>query len=84
MVTGVPFARFGGEEATATEVVPAKTIIPNPIEGMYEHDGADALERVPGGVANGETATDTVPLPNDVDEMYRQYRVTITPHQKIG
>ena len=50
LVTGVPFARFGGEEADATEVDPGKTIIPNPIEGMYEHDGAGALERVPGAV----------------------------------
>ena len=76
------FLSHGSAEKTGDTVVPAKTIIPNPIEGMYEHDGEGALERVPGGVANGETATDTVPLPNDVDEMYRQYRVTITPHQK--
>ena len=82
LVTGVPFARFGGEEENAA-VDLAKTIIPNPIEGMYEHDGADALERVPGVVADADRdLSNTVPLPNDVDDMYRQYRVTITPHQK--
>ena len=76
LVTGVPFARFGGE--TDDTVVPAKTIIPNPIEGMYEHDGENALALVPPGVVG----SGNVPSANSVDDMYRQYRVTITPHQK--
>ena len=78
LVTGVPFARFGGEEAADDPVNPAKTIIPNPIEGMYEHDGAVALALVPPGVVG----SGNVPSANSVDDMYRQYRVTITPHQK--
>ena len=50
------------------------TYNPHPIEGMYDH----GLDGVPPGVVG----SGTVPEPNGVDDMYRQYRVTITPHQK--
>ena len=36
---------------------------------------------VPGAATGG---TDTVPDPTGTDAMYRQYRVTITPHAKKG
>ena len=51
LVVGVPFARRGGEAAN-------QTILPHPIEGMYEHSGDGLLAGAPGGVA---TPTDTVP-----------------------
>ena len=60
-----------------------RTILPHPVEGMYTHSAAplDGLA----GVAQGTGgATDTVPMPTSDDNMYRQYRVTITPHAKIG
>ena len=78
IVIGVPFARFGGEADGVTTVDPEKTIRPSPIEGMYEHDGLLGLA----GVLPGVVGSGNVPLPNDVDDMYRQYRVTITPHIK--
>ena len=53
------------------------TLRPHPIEGMYAHNGAGRLEGVPEGFDDV-----TVPMANTVDDMYRQYRVTITPHIK--
>ena len=44
---------------------------------MYAHVGMEALQGVPEGFDDV-----TVPMANTVDDMYRQYRVTITPHQK--
>ena len=79
LVTGVTFTRIGvGENATARALA-GNTLRPHPIEGMYEHLDTGPLQGVPNTVA---TATDTVPMANTVDEMYRQYRVTITPHIK--
>ena len=46
---------------------------------MHSDAAADGLA----GVAQGTGgATDTVPMPTSDDSMYRQYRVTVTPHQK--
>ena len=71
LVIGVPFARIAGTEL-------ASTTTPHPIEGMYAHSGISTwLIGVPEGFDDA-----TVPMPNSVDDMYRQYRVTITPHQK--
>ena len=84
LVTGVTFARIGqigvGDDADAP--VALGTLRPHPIEGMYAHngdeeDGYAPLQGVPEGFDDV-----TVPMANTVDEMYRQYRVTITPHQK--
>ena len=78
LVTGVKFARIGIEGADADDdMVAASTLRPHPIEGMYAHVGTTALEGVPEGFDDVN-----VPMPNDVDDMYSQYRVTITPHQK--
>ena len=68
LVVGVPFERFGAGLAT---------LVPHPLEGMYDHD----LDNVPGADDSG---TDTVPTTTSDDNLYRQYRVTITPHSKKG
>ena len=45
----------------------------------------DGLGGVPYKVCHIGLVDDVnVPLPNGVDDMYRQYRVTITPHAKKG
>ena len=78
LVVGVPFAWHGGRNADGTRN-PAETLVPHPIEGMYAHSSTGALASVPAG-ADGVT----VPLPSGADEMYHQYRVTITPYQGVG
>ena len=69
LVVGVPFAIF-----TTDASDPMKTITPHPSEGMYEHSLA--------GVPSGVVGSGPVPLPSGPDEMYHQYRVTITPHRR--
>ena len=68
LVVGVPFAIF-----TANATDPKKTVNPHPSEGMYEHSLAGAL--------SGVVGSGTVPLPSGPDNVYHQYRVTITPHR---
>ena len=68
LVVGIDFARSGAGIMTR---------VPHPLEGSYDHD----IAGVPGMVTSG---TDTVPDPTGTDDMYRQYRVTITPHTKKG
>ena len=77
LIKGVPFVRFA-PGATADTPAPGATVIPNPIEGMYEHAGTGALEGVPPGVIG----SGNVPLPSGTDMMYRQYRVTIMPYAR--
>ena len=83
LVTGVTFTRIGvGADATA-QALRGNTLRPHPIEGMYEHLDTGPLAGVPNtGDAADIEDEDTVPLANTVDDMYRQYRVTITPHKK--
>ena len=71
LVVGVPFAIF-----TTDASDPMKTITPHPSEGMYEHSLA--------GVPSGVVGSGPVPLPSGPDEMYHQYRVTITPYRRVG
>ena len=71
LVVGVPFAIFTTDAAD-----PMKTVNPHPSEGMYEHSLA--------GVPSGVVGSGTVPLPSGPDEMYHQYRVTITPYRRVG
>ena len=71
LVIGVPFAIF-----TTDASDPMKTVTPHPSEGMYEHSLA--------GVPSGVVGSGTVPLPSGPDEMYHQYRVTITPYRRVG
>ena len=82
-VVGVPFARVGQGDAGAllasgTAPNADDTTKPHPIEGMYVHAGDGVLSGVPAGVIG----SGTVPMPTGTDEMYRQYRVTITPHRR--
>ena len=92
---GVPFSRVG---TALTDPLPnplgateagqiADTILPHPLEGMYSHSGAAAagLAGVPNALAASAVAADIpnlVPLPSGTDQMYHQYRVTITPHRR--
>ena len=79
LVVGVPFARIGVEADNGTaDVTASDTLRPHPIEGMYDHNRVGVFLGVPEGVD-----TMTVPLPTGDDEMYHQYRVTITPHRRV-
>ena len=79
LVVGVPFARsFLGTDATAL----GNTLRPHPSEGMYEY--ADGVAPTLGLPALVGTPDDYVPTTTGTDSMYRQYRVTITPHAKKG
>ena len=73
LVVGVPFERIG----TA-----GSTLRPHPAEGGYGYanDFAAAL-----GVGQNtpERDTDHVPATTGPDNMYHQYRVTITPHRRV-
>ena len=78
LVIGVPFTRLGdvlGASPTEADIegYNDSTYRPHPSEGMYDHN----LPRVAPGADDVN-----VPLPNSVDDMYRQYRVTITPHTR--
>ena len=82
LVVGVPFLRQANGAEVRTLADPGNTSYPNPIEGMYQHLATSGLPAsTPGRVTN---ATDTVPVPTGADVMYRQYRVTITPHAIKG
>ena len=70
LVIGVPFAML---RTNATDA--ATTYRPHPSEGMYAHSLT--------GVAAGAD-TMNVPMPTGDDEMYHQYRVTITPYRRVG
>ena len=98
LVIGTLFARFGavsgvgGVEAddaedgtgrpavVANAAIPWQTVRPHPGEGSYNFDNMyGALQGVE---LISKDISDTVPMPTGTDNMYRQYRVTITPHQK--
>ena len=70
LVKGVPFSMLRTTDNNA-----ATTYRPHPSEGMYAH----SLTGVPEGVVS----SGTVPLPSGPDNMYHQYRVTITPHRRV-
>ena len=69
LVIGVPFTML---RTNATDA--ATTYRPHPSEGMYEHTLAGVL-------AGADTMN--VPMPTGDDEMYHQYRVTITPYRRV-
>ena len=87
-VKGATFLRRVKGADVTHRLTPLSTIRPHPIEGMYRHsaDAADGLA----GVLQGEgSSMDYVPLPSADDEggadnMYHQYRVTITPHRRAS
>ena len=69
LVVGTLFER-GGTTAVGT-------FLPHPTEGAYFHNLA-------GFPVISIVNADTVPVATSPDALYRQYRVTITPHQKKG
>ena len=71
LVIGVPFTML---RTNATDA--ATTYRPHPSEGMYEHTLA--------GVPLGVTGSGNIPAPTGDDEMYHQYRVTITPYRRAA
>ena len=71
LVVGVPFSMLRTIANDANT-----TYRPHPSEGQYEHNIAGAP---PGAVGSGN-----VPMPSGPDNMYHQYRVTITPYQGTG
>ena len=90
LVVGQTFSRIGphatpAQAPSATEQ--AQTLLPHPIEGMYWHSASaeNGLGGVPRPAGNATVnANNLVPLPTTDDNLYRQYRVTITPHAKKG
>ena len=71
LVVGVPFTMLRTDATDA-----ATTYRPHPSEGMYEHTLA--------GVPLGVTGSGNIPAPTGDDEMYHQYRVTITPDKRTA
>ena len=72
---GVPSNLVVGTLFERGGVAGAATFLPHPTEGQYEN----TLEGSPLFTGNG-----LVPVATSPDLLYRQYRVTITPHQKKG
>ena len=82
LVVGVPFARIGTAlDDPPTAEQQASTTRPHPVEGMYQHN-IEALVSVAGAITADLTLAGTVPSPTGTDNMYHQYRVTITPHRR--
>ena len=69
LVKGVPFSMLRTTDNNA-----ATTYRPHPSEGMYAHSLT--------GVASGVVGSGNIPAPTGDDEMYHQYRVTITPYRR--
>ena len=81
-VKGAPFLRRVGPAEVTGDAEREKTVLPHPIEGMYEFDATAAgLAGVLQGEMGNVPAT-TAPDEGGVDDMYHQYRVTITPHRR--
>ena len=74
LVIGTPFERFAQDPVAEDD----NTIRPHPSEGMYEHAGDNALAGIPQGVAG----SGNVPAPTGIDDMYYEYRVTVTPRKR--
>ena len=71
LVIGTPFEMLRtGEDDTAAD----KTYRPHPSEGMYEHT-------LP-SVAPGVVGSGTVPESTGLDDLYYEYRVTVTPRKR--
>ena len=76
LVVGVLFAR------QPADALAGSTVIPHPLEGEYMYTAPGGNANPFAGVLQGTDGF--VPLPTGTDEMYRQYRVTVTPHTKKG
>ena len=84
LVVGVPFLRQVNGAEVRNGDTPEATSYPNPIEGMYDHELASGIPASTPGRVGDDDATDTVPVANSDNWMYRQYRVTITPHTRTA
>ena len=75
LVVGTLFRREGNANANTT-------IRPHPREGRYTHSGVetDGLAGEPIGLP----PTAFVPMPTGLDNLYHEYRVTITPQRRRG
>ena len=83
LVIGAPFAWQGGTTGESPPVPnSAQAIKPHPSEGHYYF--ANDYGPLLGRERRSTQAADTVPMPTAADDMYRQYRVTITPFEKSG
>ena len=71
LVVGVPFSMLRTIANDANT-----TYRPHPSEGQYEHNIT--------GVPPGIVGSGNIPMPSGPDNMYHQYRVTITPYQGVG
>ncbi len=69
---GVPF-----EIRRVTAATESTTFKPHPNEGRYENTGID--DALP-----GLEPMETVPEPTGLDNMYHEYRVTVTPQRRQG
>ena len=80
--------------AAALLLARSQTLRPHPTEGVYWHNNtaANGLAGIPRPTHAGDNevtqrnsanaAGDLIPLPTGTDNMYHQYRVTVTPHTK--
>ena len=82
LVVGKTFSRaiIGTNPPTVGNLLPLLTIVPHPLEGDYDHN-------IPNTPGQAGTGADTIPLPTNIsasarDQVYHQFRVTITPHNR--
>ena len=76
LIIGTPFSRLYAEETTEATPGADKTIRPHPSEGQYVHDLATL------GIPPGVAGSGNVPAPTGADNLYYEYRVTVTPRQR--
>ena len=75
LVIGTPFEMLRTDATGGSDGTPLMTYKPHPSEGQYEHT-------LPTGVAPGVDGSGTVPESTGIDEMYYEYRVTVTPRKR--
>ena len=82
LVIGTPFEILRepalDDNATEADILAAAptTFKPHPSEGMYVH----TLNTL--GIPPGVAGSGTVPAPTGIDDMYYEYRVTVTPRKR--
>ena len=73
LIIGTPFSRLYTVPRTP---LAAQTIRPHPSEGQYVHSLAGL------GIPPGVAGSGNVPAPTGADNLYYEYRVTVTPRQR--
>ena len=74
---GVPFSRVGVGADAVAQALAENTLKPHPSEGRY--DSSSLVDAPP-----GLPPTENVPDPTGLDNMYHEYRVTVTPQRRAG